>query len=135
MALVSFRIAAGLLAFVSLGFGIPGILGALHYTRTGEVWRLWGFPTYGPGHFERWGVPVSAALMLAFSAACALAVAAAVLLWIPATALVGAIAALVLLCVQAVFWVGFELPFGPPFGVAAAILIVVGLMNAPPAAG
>jgi hypothetical protein len=134
MAIIYFRIAAGLVAFVSLGFGIPGVLGALHYGRTGEVWRLFGFPTYGPGQFEKWGVPTSAGLMMAFSAVCALAVGAAVLLWIPGTAVVGAIAALVLLLAQAVFWVGFELPFGPPFGIAAVALIVLGLVNAPAAA-
>jgi hypothetical protein len=53
MAIIFFRIAAGLIAFVSLGFGIPAVLGALHLARTGEVWRLWGFPTYGPGSFVR----------------------------------------------------------------------------------
>lgn len=134
MAIIFFRIAAGLVAFVSLGFGIPGLLGAVHFARTGEVWRLWGFPTYGPGLFEKWGVANSAALMAAFSAVCALALGAAVLLWIPGTALVGAIAALVLLLAQAVFWVGFELPFGPPFGIAAAALIVLGLVNSTAAA-
>jgi hypothetical protein len=134
MAIIFFRIAAGLIAFVSLGFGIPAVLGALHFARTGEVWRLWGFPTYGPGLFEKWGVPSSAALMVVFSAACALALGTAVLLWIPGTALVGAVAALVLLVAQAVFWVGYELPFGPPFGIAAAALIVLGLLNSSTAA-
>jgi hypothetical protein len=134
MAIIYFRIAAGLIAFVSLGFGIPGVLCALHYARTGEVWRLLGFPTYGPGLFEKWGVPTSAGLMIAFSASCALALGAAVLLCIPGTAVAGAIAALVLLLAQAVFWVGYELPFGPPFGIAAVVLIVLGLVNSTPAA-
>jgi hypothetical protein len=129
MAIIFFRIAAGLVAFVSLGFGIPAVVGALHYARTGEVWRLWGFPTYGPGLFEKWSMPNPAGLMLAFSAVCALALGAAVLLWIPGTAVAGAIAALVLLMAQAVFWIGFELPFGPPFGIAAAALIVIGLLT------
>jgi hypothetical protein len=135
MAIIFFRIAAGLVGFVSLGFGIPAVLGALHYSRTGEVWRLWGFPTYGPGLFEKWGWPNSAGLMVAFSAVCALALGAALLLWSPGTALLGAIAALVLLLAQAVFWVGYQLPFGPPFGIAAAALIVLGLVNSTPAAG
>lgn len=134
METIFFRIAAGLVAFVSLGFGIPAVLGALHYQRTGEVWRLWGFPTYGPGMFEKWGVPNSAGLMVAFSVVCALALGSAVLLWIPGTAVIGSIAALVLLLAQAVFWVGYQLPFGPPFGIAAAVLIVIGLVTAPSAA-
>lgn len=127
MALIWFRIAAGVIAFLALGFGIPGVIGTVHYLRTGEVWRLWGFPTYGPGQFEKWGVPFSATLLVAFSAVCALALGAAVLLWLPGTAVVGAIAALVLLLAQAVFWIGFELPFGPPLGIAAVVLIVLGL--------
>jgi hypothetical protein len=134
MAIIYFRIAAGLVAFVSLGFGIPGVIGALHYARTGEVWRLLGFPTYGPGLFEKWGVPNSAMLMMTFSAVCAVSVGTAVLLSIPGTAVVGAVAALVLLLAQAVFWVGYQLPFGPPFGIAAAALIVLGLLKAIPAA-
>lgn len=134
MAIIYFRIAAGLVAFVSLGFGIPAVIGACHYARTGEVWRLFGFPTYGPGTFEKWGVPASAGLMMAFGAVCALGVGAAVLLSIPGTAVVGAIAALVLLLAQAVFWLGYELPFGPPLGIAAAALIVLGLVNITPAA-
>jgi prepilin signal peptidase PulO-like enzyme (type II secretory pathway) len=129
MALIWFRIAAGIIALLALGFGIPGLLGALHFQRTGEVWRLWGFPTYGPGTFEKWGIPLSAALMVAFSAVCALALGAAVLMWLPETALVGAIAALVLLLAQAVFWIGFELPFGPPLGIAAVVLIVLGFAS------
>lgn len=134
MAIIFFRIAAGLVAFLSLGFGIPAVLGALHYARTGEVWRLAGFPTYGPGLFEKWGVSNSAALMAAFSAVCVLALGSAVLLWIPGTAAIGAIAALVLLLAQAVFWIGYELPFGPPFGIAAVALIVLGLLNSSSAA-
>jgi hypothetical protein len=129
MAIVSFRVAAGIVAFLALGFGIPGVLGTFHYVRTGTVWQLWGFPTYGPGSFEKWGVPFSAALLVAFSAVCALALGAAVLLWIPGTAFVGAIAALVLLVAQAVFWIGFQLPFGPPLGAVAAVLIVIGLVT------
>ena len=129
MAIIFFRIAAGLVVFVSLGFGIPAVLGALHYGRTGEVWRLGGFPTYGPGLFEKWGLPNSAGLMVLFASVCAAALGAAVLLWIPGTAGLGAIAALVLLLAQAVFWVGYQLPFSPPFGIAAAALIVLGLVS------
>jgi hypothetical protein len=127
MDLISFRVAAGFVALLALGFGIPAFIGAAHYWRTGTVWQLWGFPAYGPGSFEKWGVPLSASLMVVFGAVCALAFVAAVLLWIPGTSLIGAIAALVLLLAQAVFWAGFELPFGPPLAVIAVVLIVIGL--------
>jgi hypothetical protein len=36
---------------LGLGFGIPGILGTLHFARTGEVWTFLGFPAYGGGPF------------------------------------------------------------------------------------
>jgi hypothetical protein len=127
--LISFRIAAGLVAVLALGFGIPGVIGAVHLARTGEIWRLWGFPTYGPANFGKWGVPVSPTLILAFSAVCALALGAAALLWFPSTALVGAIAAIVLLAAQAVFWIGFDLPFGPPLALLAVAAIAVGLVS------
>lgn len=125
---VAFRIGAVILAFVSLGFGIPGVIGALHYSRTGTVWQFMGFPTYGPGAFERWGVPLSTGLLLGFVGVCALGFVAAVLLWFPAAALVGAIVGLAAIILQGVFWFGFQLPFGPPLGVAAGIAIVAGLV-------
>lgn len=126
---VAWRIGSGPLAFAALGFGIPAVIGAAHFARTGSVWQLWGFPSYGPGLFEGWGLwgaPVG--LMAAFAGVCGLAAVTAVLLWIPSVALVGAVAGLVLIAAQAVFWVGFQLPFGPPLGLLAAIALVIGLV-------
>ncbi len=129
MAGVAFRIGAALLAFAGLGFGIPAAIGAVHYARTGSVWQLWGYPSYDAGLFERWGLSVSpTVLMVAFAVVCSLAVLAAVLLWIPSAATFGAISGLVLIVAQAVFWIGFVLPFGPPLGVLAAIAVVAGLV-------
>lgn len=124
-----FRVGAGLLAFLALGFGIPAAIGAVHFARTHEVWRLWGFPTYAPDVFQRWGVRAHpSTLMVSFAVVCGLAVVASVLLWIPATATVGAIAGILLIVVQAVFWCGFVLPVGPPGGLLAAVAIIVGLV-------
>lgn len=128
---VSFRIGAAALAFVALGFGIPAVIGAGHFARTGTVWQLWGFPSYDSSLFERWGMRLPpVALMVAFAVVCALATADAVLLAAAPSAPIGVVAAilgLVLIAAQCIFWVGFRLPFGPPFGVIAAIAIVAGL--------
>lgn len=129
---IAFRIGSGLLAFAALGFGIPAVIGAAHTARTGSTWRLWGFPAYDPTAFERWGVRLPAVgLMIAFAVVCALAVIAAVLLWIPPLAPAAAVAGLVLILAQAVFWAGFVLPFGPPAGILAAIALAVGLATRP----
>ena len=50
------RVAGVVSVLLGLGFGIPGVLGAIHLARTGEVWTFLGFPTYGGGPFERLGI-------------------------------------------------------------------------------
>jgi hypothetical protein len=128
--MIAFRIAAVQLAVLSVGFGIAGVLGAEYFARTG---RIWGadtvFPTYDPVGFERWGVEVGVIpAILAFVAACLVGVIAAILMWIRTTAVVGAVIALVATAVQAVFWLAFDLPFGPPGGAIVVILTVLGLV-------
>lgn len=126
---IAFRVGSFLLALASLGFGIPAVIGAAHFVRTGRFWLLWGFPSYDPAAFQRWGVSASpAALMIGFAVACGLGVVVAVLLWLPGTAVVAAAAGLVLLAVQSVCWARFVLPFGPPLGIPAAIVLVAGLI-------
>jgi hypothetical protein len=34
---------------LGLGFRIPGVIGMAHLARSGEIWTLWGFPTYDDG--------------------------------------------------------------------------------------
>jgi hypothetical protein len=62
------RAAAVCSLVLGLGFGLPGAYGAWYYARHGEVWTFLGFPTYGDGLFERWGLPTSVALLLGFVA-------------------------------------------------------------------
>ncbi|HWJ82990.1 MAG TPA: hypothetical protein VNS55_12200 [Nocardioides sp.] len=115
--------AAASSALVGLGFGIPCLLGMIHLARTGEVWTFLGFPTYGGGPFERIGVPTTVPLLGGYLAVCVaeLVVAALILLDSPAaTALSWA-----LLPLEAVFWIGFALPFGPPFGIARVVLLAL----------
>jgi hypothetical protein len=63
---------AGVLSILTgLGFGIPGVIGARHLARTGEIWLFLGFPTYS-GPFERFGIHTSVALITWFVVVCAL---------------------------------------------------------------
>ena len=112
---------------LGLGFGLPGAYGTWHFARHGEVWKLLGFPTYGDGPFERWGLPISVTLLLGFMTVCAAEVVVGVLLWRDATA--APWLALALLPVELVFWIGFALPFGPLLGLARTALVVAVLAS------
>ena len=112
---------------LGLGFGLPGAYGAWYFARHGEAWMFLGFPTYGSGPFERWGLPTSTGLLLSFVAVCGAEVVVGVLLWREApTALWLALA---LLPVELAFWVGFALPFGPLLGLARTVLVVAVLVS------
>ena len=121
------RAAALCSVLLGLGFGLPGAYGAWYYARHGEVWTFVGFPTYGGGPFERWGIPTSVALLLGFVAVCAAEVAVGVLLWRNAAA--APWLALILLPVELVFWIGFALPVGPLLGLARSVLVVAALLS------
>lgn len=121
------RAAAVCSIVVGLGFGLPGAYGAWYYARHGEVWTFLGFPTYGDGPFERWGLPTSVALLLGFVAVCAAAVMVGVLLW--RDAMIAPWLALALLPIELVFWIGFALPFGPLLGLARSALVVAVLVT------
>ena len=112
---------------LGLGFGLPGAYGTWFYARQGEVWTFLGFPTYGGGPFERWGLPTSTALLVGFVAVCIAEVVVAVLLWRDATTALWL--ALVLLPVELVLWIGFALPFGPLLGLARTALVVAVLVS------
>ena len=118
--------AAATLAWVSgLGFGIPALFGLRYFVRNDEVWTFMGFPTYGGGPFERWGLPTSVALLSTFAVVCAGELIVGVMLWKDTT--VGLWLALLLLPVEMLFWVGFALPIGPLLGVSRTILVVLAL--------
>jgi hypothetical protein len=111
---------------LGLGFGLPGAYGAWYYSRHGEVWTFLGFPTYGDGPFERWGLTTSVALLLGFVAVCAAEVVVGVLLW--RDTMLAPWLALALLPVELVFWIGFALPFGPLLGLARTAMVVAVLV-------
>lgn len=112
---------------LGLGFGLPGAYGAWYYARHGEVWTFLGFPTYGDGPFEGWGLTTSVALLFGFVAVCAAEVVVGVLLWRDATT--APWLAMALLPVELVFWIGFALPFGPLLGLARTALVIAVLVS------
>jgi hypothetical protein len=115
--------AAALCALVlGVGFGVPGILGTLHFARSGEVWTFLGVPTYGGGPFERLGLP-TLPLLIGFVLVCVaeVVVGLMLLLDVPHAATVSHL----LLPFELAFWIGFALPFGPPFGIARTILLLL----------
>jgi CheY-like chemotaxis protein len=113
----------GLLAGSRAGFGLPALVGTLHFARSGEVWTLADFPAYGDGPFERVGVPTSVPPLVAFALVCLAELAVAVMLL--ADTPHAAVASYALLPVEVVFWIGFALPYGPPLGIARTILLLV----------
>ncbi|MGH3457896.1 hypothetical protein [Aeromicrobium sp.] len=117
------RTASILSWILGLGFGLPAVYGAWFFARHGEIWTLFGFPAYGDGPFERMGIPTSVPLMAAFATVCAAECITGWLMWSGAPA--GWWMAVLLLPVEAVFWIGFALPFGPPLGVARAALALL----------
>ena len=117
------RIAAVLSVILGLGFGIPGVVGAVHLGRTGKVWTFLGFPTYGGGPFERIGLTTTVPLILGFVMVCAAEVVLGVLLWVDAPH--AALLSHLLLPFELAFWIGFALPFGPPLGIARVALVLL----------
>lgn len=94
---------------LSTGHGIPAVL---------------GFPTYGGGPFESYGIVTTIPLLLLFLVVCVVQMVAGWMVWRGRRA--GALLALFALLAGAVFWWGFALPAGPVLGVLGAALIVLG---------
>jgi hypothetical protein len=108
---------------LGLGFGLPGVIGTMHFARTGEVWTFLGFPTYGGGAFERIGLPTSVLLLVVFTLVCLAEVTVGVMLLLDLP--LAATFAYLLLPIELVFWIGFALPFGPPLGIARTVLLLL----------
>jgi hypothetical protein len=102
--------------FLGLGFGLPAVVGTVHFARTAAVWMFLGFPTYGGGPFERLGLPTSVTLLIGFVLVCIAEVVVGVMLLLDIRH--AATVSYLLLPFEFVFWIGFALPFGPPLGIA-----------------
>lgn len=118
--------AAAILAWISgVGFGLPALFGLRYFAQHHEVWTFIGFPTYGGGPFERWGIPTSIALLAGFIAVCAAELAVGALLWSDRP--LGLWCAIALLPFELTYWVGFALPFGPILGAIRTVLVISAL--------
>lgn len=116
------RSAAALAAAAGLGFGIPGIYGLNHFARTGDVWMLAGFPTYGEGPFERIGLDTSTPLLAGFVVVCVAEAGLAAALWRRAPS--STILSHSLFPFELAYWWGFALPFGFLFGISRTALLL-----------
>lgn len=118
------RIAAIFLIINGIGFGVF-CLPAIRNLRAGrEIPIVMGFPAYGKGPFERFGIRTSVPLLAGFLSVCILEIAAGLMVWRGSRA--GAILALAELPFAAIYWWGFALPFGPIFALISTILILLG---------
>lgn len=116
-------VAGSFSVLLGLGFGLPCLFGLRHFARTGEVWTFMGFPTYGNGPFERIGLLTSSPLLAGFLAVCVAEVVVGCLIWADAPG--ARTFSLVLLPFELAFWIGFALPFGPPFGIGRTVLVLL----------
>ena len=118
--------AAAIFSWISgLGFGLPAVFGLRYFVHHHEVWTFMGFPAYGGGPFERWGIPTSVPLLAGFIAVCAAEVVVGVLLWSGRS--IGLWLALGLLPFELIYWIGFALPYGPIVGAIRTIAVILAL--------
>ena len=118
--------AAAMLAWISgLGFGLPGVFGLRYFVQHHEVWSFRGFPTYGHGPFERWGIETSVPLLAGFIAVCTAELVVGILMWSHQPN--GFWFAIALLSFELIYWIGFALPFGPLLGVIRTALVILAL--------
>ena len=118
--------AGALLAWISgLGFGLPAVFGLRYFIQHREVWTFMGFPTYGGGPFERWGMPTSVMLLAGFLVVCVAELVVGGLLWGGGS--LGLWLSLALLPFELAYWIGFALPVGPILGGIRAVLVIIEL--------
>jgi hypothetical protein len=118
------RLASILQWITAVGFGVfcPSAMWSLW--RGNGVPMVMGFPAYGHGPFERIGVPSTVPLVGAFLVVCILQAVAGWMLWDGSRS--GAVLALALIPIGAVFWWGFALPYAVIMAVMSTVLILVG---------
>ena len=117
------RVAAILLWIDAVGFGLPCIMAINHFLSGQGILYIMGFPTYGRGPFERYGLQTTVPLLAGFLSVCTLEGLAGWLVWRGRRS--GAILSLILLPAGAVYWWGFALPFPPVFAIARTPLILL----------
>jgi len=108
--------------FSGLGFGIPGLYGIWYFLRTHNIARFMGFPTYGNGPFEKIGINTTVPLLIAFLLVCAIECICGWGLWHGEKG--SAILSFAIIPAELLFYIGFALPFGPPFILIRTVLLI-----------
>ena len=122
--MTSAQIAAVLTWVYAIGFGIPVAYVAPYLVRNGTLPTFIGmFPLYGGPWSSRVGTRTFVALLIAFALVTLAAVLAGWLVWQGSRT--GAVLSLLLLPIEAVFWIGFALPIPWAFGVARVVLLAL----------
>lgn len=116
------KLAALLLWLNAAGFGLPCLQAIGNLLAGRDIPYIMGFPAYGRGPFERYGIQTTVPLLVGFLVVCLLEGLAGWLVWRGKRR--GAWLALLLLPAGAVYWWGFALPFPPLFALARTLLIV-----------
>lgn len=117
------RVAAILHWIIAAGFGVFCVPAIRNLLSGRDIPFVMGFPAYGRGPFERFGIPTTVPLLAAFLLTCILEAVAGFLLWGGHKS--GAVLSLALLPIGAVFWWGFALPIPPIFGLIWTTLILL----------
>lgn len=120
---VQMRTAAILLWFNAIGFGVFCLPAIRNLLMGRDIPYIMGFPAYGDGPFERAGFPSTVPLLSAFLLVCILEGVAGWLLW--GGSKTGAVLALALVPIGAIFWWGFALPIPPILALVRTILILL----------
>ena len=116
------RTAAVVTWVYAAGFGIPAVPVAIYVVRRGYLpWFAGLFPMYG-GPWSSRSLDLFVVMLIVFSALMLVVSYAAWLVWRGSRT--GVVVALVLLPVEAVFWIGFALPFPWPIGIVRAALLI-----------
>ncbi|GAA2034673.1 hypothetical protein GCM10009819_18770 [Agromyces tropicus] len=114
------RIDAVLTWVYVVGFGVTAIPIAAYHVATGRLPTFFGlFTVYGGRWSDQFAPPMFAGLLVAFAVTTLVVGFAAWLLWQGWR--IGAVLSLATLPVEAVFWIGFDLPI--PWIVAAARIV------------
>ncbi|MGH8958325.1 MAG: hypothetical protein ACRDVK_06590 [Acidimicrobiia bacterium] len=116
------RWAAIVIWIYAAGFGIPAVPIGWYLLAKGRLPMVFGlFPAYGGPWSDRMAQSTFATLLAAFLLVTVLAAFSGWLLWTGSK--LGAVLALALLPLEAVFWFGFALPIPPILAVARTVLI------------
>jgi hypothetical protein len=108
---------------LGLMFGLPCAYGIWYLADTGQVWTFLGFPVYGGGPWEDFGIDTTVPLLVGFLLVCAAELVLGWMLWRGNRD--GVPLAFALLPLEIAFWIGFALPLGPVLGLARTAMLLL----------